>query len=232
MALRVAAVIPARNEAERLPETLSALASLPGVSELVVVDDGSRDATSSLARGHGARVVAAGSFGRSSGKGKALLLGLSRARELRPDAVLLADADLGASASELKGLLDLLGEDLPVAVAAFPPGAASGGGFGLVKRLSRRAIARRSPGGYAPAEPLSGQRALLTPAIEVLPGIAPGFGAEVGMTLDLLSAGITPVEIPLSLTHRRTGKSPAGFAHRARQGLDILRAVRGARIPW
>src|SRR3712207_8532993 len=46
------------------------------------------------------------------------------------------------------------------------------------------------------ALPISGQRALLTPALDALQhGIAPGFGAEVGMTLDLLSAGIKPLEI-------------------------------------
>jgi glucosyl-3-phosphoglycerate synthase len=114
-------------------------------------------------------------------------------------------------------------------VAAFPP-AATTGGFGLVKNLSRRAILSRT--GYAPLEPLSGQRALLLSVIDALPGIAPGFGAEVGMTLDLLSAGIKPLEIPLRLTHRPTGRNLSGFAHRARQGLDIARALRGTRIPW
>ena len=114
-------------------------------------------------------------------------------------------------------------------MAAFPP--ATTGGFGLVKNLSRRAILLRT--GYAPSQPLSGQRALLISALNALPqGIAPGFGAEVGMTLDLLSSGIKPLEIPLPLTHRPTGRNLSGFAHRARQGLDIARALRGARIPW
>jgi glucosyl-3-phosphoglycerate synthase len=100
-----------------------------------------------------------------------------------------------------------------------------------VKNLSRRAILRRT--GYAPSQPLSGQRALLISALNALPqGIAPGFGAEVGMTLDLLSSGIKPLEIPLPLTHRPTGRNLSGFAHRARQGLDIARALHGVRIPW
>ena len=115
-------------------------------------------------------------------------------------------------------------------MATFPPAAAKGG-FGLIKNLSRRAILRRT--GYAPAEPLSGQRALLVTALEALHrGIAPGFGAEVGMTLDLLLAGIKPLELQLPLTHRPTGRNLPGFAHRARQGLDIARALRGTRIPW
>ena len=222
-------VIPARNEAQTLVETLHGLRNIAGISHILVADDGSRDATAGIAHSHGAEVLAASPPGRSRGKGHALRLGLAHARNQLPDAFLLADADLGSSAAHLAVLLDALDEDHPVAVAAFPP-AATSGGFGLVKYLSRRAILSRT--GYAPLEPLSGQRALLLSALDALPGIAPGFGAEVGMTLDLLSAGIKPREIPLPLTHRPTGRNLSGFAHRARQGLDIARALRGTRIPW
>ena len=230
MALSTAAVIPARDEAATLAETLEALQGVAGLSRVIVADDGSRDTTAAIARRLGAEVLSASPSGKSGGKGHALRLALIHAREQNPDALLLADADLGPSASRLADLLDALDEHHPVAVAAFPPAGASAG-FGLVKNLTRRAILRRT--GYAPAEPLSGQRALLVTALEALHrGIAPGFGAEVGMTLDLLSAGVKPLEIPLPLTHRPTGRNLSGFAHRARQGLDIARALRGARIPW
>ena len=230
MNLRVIAVIPARNEAEILTETLEALRTITGLSHLIVADDGSRDATAEIARSLGAEVLSASSPEKTRSKGHALRVGLAHARDQDPDASLLADADLGSSAARLADLLSALDEHHPVAVAAFPP-AATTGGFGLVKNLSRRAILRRTR--YAPLEPLSGQRALLGSALDVLRrGIAPGFGAEVGMTLDLLSAGIKPLEIPLPLTHRPTGRNLSGFAHRARQGLDIARALHGTRIPW
>jgi len=222
-------VIPARDEAATLAETLRALRSAVHLSCLIVVDDGSRDATAEVARTLGAEVVPTSHLGKSSGKGYALRLGLLRARAHDPDRVLLADADLGRSTARLANLLAALDEHHPVAVASFPH-AAPQGGFGLVKNHARRAIARRT--GYAPSEPLSGQRALLASALDALPGIAPGFGAEVGMTLDLLSAGIKPLELPLPLTHRPTGRNLSGFAHRARQGLDVARALRGARILW
>jgi glucosyl-3-phosphoglycerate synthase len=228
VALRTAAVIPARDEAATLPETVRALLQEVQPSHLIVADDGSRDATAEISHHLGADVVHASPAGKSAGKGHALRLGILRARTYDPDAILLADADLGYSAELLSTLLAALNKAHPVAVAAFPP--ATKGGFGLVKYLSRHEISRRT--GYAPAEPLSGQRALLTPALDTLPGIAPGFGAEVGMTLDLLAAGIKPLEIPLPLTHRHTGRSLPGFAHRARQGLDILRALHGVRLPW
>lgn len=225
-----AAVIPARNEEARLPETLKALASIEELALILVVDDGSTDGTAAAARALGASVLPAAPPGSPGDKGRALRLGLLEARRRAPRApVLLADADLGPSARHLSSLLAALGENSPATVAAFPPGAARGG-FGLVKRLARYGISRRT--GYRPMEPLSGQRALLPSALDALPGIAPGFGAEVGMTLDLLAAGISPAELPLPLSHRSTGKSPAGFLHRARQGRDVLRALRGERLPW
>ena len=226
------AVVAARNEQERLPVTLDALLGLRSLSRVVVADDGSLDATAALARAAGAEVV---SLPSPQGKGAALRAGILLARERGSSPpgpfaqpLLLADADLGPSAEHLLALLEAIDEKHPAAVAAFPQGIA-GGGLGLVKTFSRRAIARRT--GLAPLEPLSGQRFLPPRALNALTGIAPGFGAEVGMTLDLLSAGIEPLEVPLPLTHRAAGKTLRGFAHRARQGLDVLRALRGDRIP-
>jgi hypothetical protein len=52
-------IVPARNEAANLPRLLTTLhaSSYPGPCEVIVVDDGSDDATGSLAAEHGARVV-------------------------------------------------------------------------------------------------------------------------------------------------------------------------------
>lgn len=228
MPLNVIAVIPAHNEADRIAETLDALQKVEGLGRLIVVNDGSRDPTAEISRSVGAEVLECAVPGKPCGKGQALVAGISHARRYGPDVVLFLDADLGSSAGRLARLTEALSNDHPVSIAAFPP--STGGGFGLVKRYARWEILRRA--GYSPEEPLSGQRALRSGAIDALPGIAPGFGAEVGMTLDLLAVEITPLEVPLSLEHRPTGRNLAGFSHRARQGFDILRALQGARIPW
>jgi hypothetical protein len=47
---------------------------------------------------------------------------------------------------------------------------------------------------------------------------------ETGMTIDAVRIGFRVAEIELDLTHRATGRTPAGFAHRARQLRDIARA--------
>lgn len=53
----VAVIIPAKDEAARIEKTVLAAASLDRVDVVVVVDDGSIDATSALAKGAGAIVV-------------------------------------------------------------------------------------------------------------------------------------------------------------------------------
>lgn len=58
--VRVSVVVPARDEASRLPTLLAALAAAtPPPHEVVVVDDGSRDGTAAVARAGGATVIPA-----------------------------------------------------------------------------------------------------------------------------------------------------------------------------
>jgi hypothetical protein len=97
------------------------------------------------------------------------------------------------------------------------------GGFGFVMGLSRWAIRRF--GGMVVTAPLSGQRAFRRELIERIGGFEEGFGVETAMTIDALRQGYKIVEVPLPLTHRATGRNWAGFRHRGRQFVDILKVV-------
>ena len=143
---------------------------------------------------------------------------------------MLADADLGSTASGLGPLVEAVREGgADVAIAAFPK--LSGGGFGMVKRAAARLI--RAACGFEAREPLSGQRALTAAALAAVRPLAPGFGLEVGMTIDAVRGGLRVVEIPIEgLSHRPTGRGARGFAHRARQGADILAAVAARAVRW
>jgi len=213
---RSVALVAAHDEVDRVAATVGALTGL--VDEVIVVDDGSADGTGSAALVAGATVLRAS---RRRGKGRAVEEALDR---LAPaDLYLLADADLGATALFLEPLLEAVRSgDADVAIADFPR--LEGGGFGIVKRTAARSI--RSLTGFEAGEPLSGQRALTAAALVAVRPLAPGFGLEIGMTIDAIRAGLRVVEIPIDgLSHRPTGRGARGFAHRARQGLDIIGAV-------
>lgn len=135
--------------------------------------------------------------------------------------VVLCDGDLGASARELGALADAIRRgDADLAVAAFATRA--GGGFGLALGFARWAIRRCC--GLSTRAPISGQRALRASVLQGVLPFAPGFGMEIGMTIDAVRAGQRVIELDLALAHRATGRTPAGFLHRARQLLDFVRA--------
>lgn len=211
------ALVAARDEEGRVGRTVRALRALRDVVEVVVVADGCRDRTAEEAREAGARVLVPPC---PLGKGRAVEGALER---LGPAPVyLLVDADTGESAAEAARLLaPVLAGDLDCAVGALPP--SGGGGFGLVRSLARRAV--RWLTGVGVGSTLSGQRALTAAALQAARPLARGYGLETAMTIDLLRLGFRVGEVPVEMRHRATGRDLRGFVHRARQGLDVLRAV-------
>jgi glycosyltransferase involved in cell wall biosynthesis len=220
--LPVAVIVAAHEEADRIASTLAALTrAFPGVP-LWVADDGSRDATGTIAASCGAEVARSG---RDVGKGQAMTLAAKRALDSHSgggrDVFVLCDGDLGDSAELLGPLAAAVCEgEAELAVAVFTRSV--GGGFGLALGFAAWAIKRAS--GLRPRAPISGQRALSRETlVEVLP-FAAGYGMELGMTIDAARAGRKVVEIELDLSHRATGRSLGGFLHRGRQLLDFIRA--------
>ncbi|MEO5987920.1 MAG: glycosyltransferase family 2 protein [Candidatus Eisenbacteria bacterium] len=88
MTRRVAALVPAYQAAAHLGEVLLGLQALPAPPHVLVVDDGSRDATASVARSLGAQVL---SFAGNRGKGHALVAGFGALHDY--DAVVTLDSD-------------------------------------------------------------------------------------------------------------------------------------------
>ena len=215
----LAVIVAARNEADRIGATLGALrAALPGAA-LWVADDASSDGTAEAAMAAGAQVV---SRGRPHGKGANVTAAVEAAlsAEPAPAIVLLCDGDLGGSAGELAPLVGAVARgECDLAVAAFSRRV--GGGFGVALGFAHWTIRRRC--GLETEAPISGQRALRTEALRATLPFARGYGMEVGMTIDAVRAGYRVREYELDLSHRATGRSLAGFAHRAHQLADFAR---------
>src|SRR5690606_32860013 len=181
----------------------------PEVEDVLVVDDGSRDGTAEEARRRGARVV---SLPHNAGKGQALMEGL---RRVRAEAVGLVDADLEESAVRVAPLLTAVLEgEADLAIGHVDP-LYSSRGFGLVKAFAAWGLAGRC--GRRFMSPLSGQRTLAQRALRHVLPLAPGWGVEVGMTVDAVRAGLRVVEIPVAIRHRVTGRDWRGVRHRAGQ---------------
>ena len=60
--------------------------------------------------------------------------------------------------------------------------------------------------------------------------LASGWGVEAAMLVDVLRAGRRVVEVPVELTHRRTGNDIKGRVHRAMQLRDVSTALLARRF--
>ncbi len=215
----LAAIVAARNEADRVGETVRALRAALPAARVWVADDASEDGTAEAAMLAGAEVVRRG---RSHGKGGNVGAAAEAALgvEPAPRIVLLCDADLGASAARLGPLVAAVGRgECDLAVASFRR--RPGGGFGLALGFARWAIRRLC--GLETEAPISGQRALRAEALRAALPFADGYGMEIGMTVDAVRAGYRLREYELDLEHRATGRDLRGFLHRGRQLLDFAR---------
>ncbi len=118
MSCDLSVVIPAFNEASRLApslrQALEYLTRRGGSYELLVVDDGSRDATAEVAEGFAGEGVRVIRLERNRGKGGAVKAGMLASRGER---VLLSDADFSTPIQEVEKLERWLAE-APVVVGS------------------------------------------------------------------------------------------------------------------
>ncbi len=121
-AARVAVIIPARNEADVVGQTVASLLQQTGSHELQIflVDDGSTDGTAQAARASAAAMGGAARLavieGRAlpagwSGKLWAMQQGIALARLTNPDFFLFTDADIVHAADSVSTLISILQSD-------------------------------------------------------------------------------------------------------------------------
>ena len=218
-------VIPARNEAVYIADTVAAAMRLADVDLVVVVCDGCTDDTAAKARAHGAVVV---ELRTRVGKAAAMVRGadivnaVDRNSRCRPRHLLFLDADLGASAEQAHPLIDCVARGrADMAIGCLPP-QPGGGGHGFAVGLARRCV--EALAGWSPRQPLSGQRCITREMFDRVRPLAHGFGVETGLSIDVRCAGGRIAELDLPLSHRVTGNDARSQLHRARQFVDIARA--------
>ncbi|WP_261553990.1 mycofactocin biosynthesis glycosyltransferase MftF [Frankia tisae] len=233
----VTAVIPVRDGAGRVGALVGVLRGQ--CAEVVVVDDGSRDATSAEATAAGARVIR---HDRSRGPAAARISG---ARAARTEVIVFCDCDVRPTVGWLDRLVAHLGDSAVVAVAprvASPVRPGSRGG------LRERYEAGRSPLDLGPwsAAVRPGSRVSYVPSAALVirrahaefdPALR--FGEDVDLVWRLVGAGHSVRYEPAAVVHHDPRPSWRAWAHQrhgygsssaelARRHPGLLRPARGA----
>ncbi len=192
------------------------------VDEIVVVDDGSHDATGAEARRAGAVVVASGAD--HGGKGRAMAAGMAATHG---DIVVFLDADVENFAAHfLTGLAGpLLLHPGLVMVKAFyerPLGDAPTGGGRVTELVARPVIDLLFPALAHIRQPLAGETALRRRAVEKLV-LEPGYGVELGLLIDVAGAFGTHAIAQVDLGRRVHRNRPLDELRP--QATDVLRSA-------
>jgi len=219
--MRVAIVIPARNEAAALGHVL---ADLPRalVHELIVVDNGSTDGTAEVAGRAGARVVSEP----TPGYGRACLAGLA-AMDPGVEIVAFLDADYSDDPRELSQLLKPIAEGRADLVIGSRTARAEPGSLTLQQRFGNRlacALMRWLFGvRYTDLGPF---RAIRREALERLAMRDKAFGWTVEMQAKAARLGLRIVEVPVRY-RRRIGRSKISgtLSGTVRAGAAILSTI-------
>ncbi len=223
----VTVCIPAHEEQATVGGVVRAVAGphlAPGgsglVDEVLVVDDGSRDATAAAAAGAGARVAR---HARRQGKGGAMATGLEQAAG---DVLVFLDADVENTAPEF--VTSLLGPVLCDDAAlvkgyyARPLAGATTGGGRVTELMARPVLEVLFPELAEVRQPLAGETAAPRWVLEKV-GLAPGYGVEMALLIDVATrlgtGSLAQVDLGTRVHRNRT------LDQLRPQAVEVLRAA-------
>ena len=225
----ISIIIPAYNEELKIKDTLESIIGIDEIDEIIVVDDGSSDKTSEVAKSVKSDKINVITQSQNRGKGYALNNGLKEAMK-KADIIGFLDGDLGSSAGEVEKLIiPIINDECDVTIAKFPP-AKKKGGLGFVKNLAKNSVYEMT--GVELTSTLSGQRIFKKEVLEIFDEIPFGYGVEVGMTIDILKNNFKIKEVLVNMTHSETGRDLKGFIHRGKQFYHIKKVVRQKKKEW
>jgi glycosyltransferase involved in cell wall biosynthesis len=206
--LIVDAIIPALDEEEALPGVLDELRATT-VRRVVVVDNGSRDATVAVARAGGAEVVAEA----HRGYGAACLRGIAACRAFQPraDVLVFLDADGSDDPTELARLIAPIAEgraEFVIGSRVIAGAHVERGALSPQARTGNLVASLLIRGLYGVVHTDLGPfRAIRFDALDRLDMRDLDFGWTAEMQVKAIRRGVTVAEVPTSWRRRRGGRS-------------------------
>jgi len=208
--VRLLVVVPAWNEEASVGDVVCGLRGLG--HDVVVVDDGSRDATSRVARDHGAMVVR---LPVNLGVGAAMRCGFRFAVERGYDAVVQCDADGQHPPAGIATLLDAqatTGAHMVIG-SRFGTGGAEDYSVGRLRRMAMRLLARSASKatGTTITDATSGFRIIVQPLLGAFAATFPDnyLGDTYEAMVSAGRAGYRVAEVAVPMRQREHGSSSA-----------------------
>ena len=227
--MSVTVVIAAHDEAPSIAAVVAGCrAHTPGLDEVLVIDDGSRDDTAARARAAGARVVR---LEVNQGKGAALRRGID---EARGDVLVFIDGDGQDDPAEIPLLLAALAPDVGLVIGSRFLGTFRAGAITPINRAGNLGLTAASNllFGMRITDTQAGFRALRRGALAGVALRARAYDIETELLLRVHLEGARVVEVPVTRSARTHGRSGLSSL---RDGLRILRCMlalrRGAGRP-
>lgn len=197
--MRISVILPAKNEVEGLRRTLPALRAVLPAAEIIVVDDGSTDATAAVAAELGANVLSAPY---SMGNGAAIKRGT---RAATGDILVFMDADGQHDPAQIPQLLERIESGFDMAVGARGADGQANAGRGLANALYNRLATWMT--GHRVADLTSGFRVARADKFRKFLHLLPnGFSYPTTSTMAFFRSAYPVAYVPITVA-RRIGRS-------------------------
>ncbi|WP_347484678.1 glycosyltransferase family 2 protein [Vandammella animalimorsus] len=196
-ALTLSVVLPAKNEQEAVGQTVERIVRAWPQAEVIVVDDGSSDATAQVAEAARARVIR---HPYSKGNGAAIKTG---ARAARGDIIVFMDADGQHDPAHIQALLDKLEEGYDMAVGARDAAGQASRHRGLANAFYNRLASWMT--GHRIDDLTSGFRVVRADKFREFLHLLPnGFSYPTTCTMAFFRSGYSVAYLPIPV-HQRVG---------------------------
>jgi glucosyl-3-phosphoglycerate synthase len=219
--LTISVIIPAYNEQDNIANVIKSVKKRKEIDEIIVVDDGSTDATVDIAKRFGVDII---SNKKNSGKGSAMKLGASHATG---DVLLFLDADLkNINSDKIKLMIEPFQHMVDFVKTRFDRNA------GRVTLLTAKPLLEHFFPDVAKRfeQPLSGQIGIKKEVLDKI-SLERDYGVDIGILIDVIATGVKTEEIDFGyLEHDEKDLEDLDMMAKQVAGVILDRAAKYGRL--